>query len=108
MAQSGKKTTIKTQNVLLFNFLLFGFDVFQEIIYLSHPTIISSYTMKTGTIKFFNATKGFGFITEDGTGVEIFLHATGLADQPVNSGDKVSFDVADGRKGLNAINVMKI
>lgn len=64
--------------------------------------------MKTGTIKFFNATKGYGFITEDGTNAEIFLHITGLIDQNINSGDKVSFDVAEGRKGLNAINVKKI
>lgn len=64
--------------------------------------------MKTGTIKFFNATKGYGFITEDGTNAEIFLHVTGLVDQPVNSGDKVSFDVSEGRKGLNAINVKRI
>lgn len=64
--------------------------------------------MKTGTIKFFNATKGYGFITEDGSGAEIFLHVTGLVDQPVNSGDKVTFDVAEGRKGLNAVNVKKV
>jgi CspA family cold shock protein len=64
--------------------------------------------MKTGTIKFFNATKGYGFITEDGTNAEIFLHVTGLVDQPVNSDDKVSFEVAEGRKGLNAVNVKKI
>lgn len=64
--------------------------------------------MKTGTIKFFNATKGYGFIVEDGTNAEIFLHVTGLVDQPVNSGDKVSFEVAEGRKGLNAVNVKKI
>ena len=64
--------------------------------------------MKTGTIKFFNATKGYGFIKDDATGNEIFVHITGLVDQPVNTGDKVSFDVAEGRKGLNAINVKKI
>lgn len=64
--------------------------------------------MKTGTIKFFNATKGYGFITEDGTNAEIFLHVTGLAEQPVNSGDRVSFDISEGRKGVNAINVRKI
>jgi CspA family cold shock protein len=64
--------------------------------------------MKTGTIKFFNATKGYGFITEDGSNAEIFLHVTGLAEQPVTSGEKVQFDVAEGRKGLNAINVKKI
>lgn len=61
--------------------------------------------MKTGTIKFFNATKGYGFIKEDGSGTEFFLHITGLVDQPVNTGDKVTFDVQEGRKGMNAVNV---
>lgn len=64
--------------------------------------------MKTGVIKFFNATKGYGFIKEDGSGQEIFVHVTGLVDQPVNQGDKVSFEVQDGRKGVNAVNVKKI
>lgn len=64
--------------------------------------------MKTGTIKFFNATKGYGFIKDDASGQEIFLHVTGLIDQDVNQGDKVSYDIADGRKGPNAINVKKI
>ncbi len=64
--------------------------------------------MKTGTIKFYNATKGYGFIKDDATGTEIFLHITGLIDQNVNQGDKVSYDVAEGRKGPNAINVKKI
>jgi CspA family cold shock protein len=64
--------------------------------------------MKTGTIKFFNATKGYGFIKDDATGAEIFLHITSLVDQPVNTGDKVSYDVTEGRRGQNAINVKKI
>lgn len=64
--------------------------------------------MKTGVIKFFNATKGYGFIKEDGTGNEIFVHVTGLIDQDVNQGDKVSFEISEGRKGKNAINVKKI
>jgi CspA family cold shock protein len=64
--------------------------------------------MKTGVIKFFNATKGYGFIKDDADGREVFLHITGLIDQPVNTGDKVSYDVAEGRKGQNAINVKKI
>jgi CspA family cold shock protein len=63
--------------------------------------------MKTGTIKFFNATKGFGFVKVDNTDQEVFVHVTGLIDQ-VNEGDNVSFDVIEGRKGLNAINVKKI
>jgi CspA family cold shock protein len=63
--------------------------------------------MKTGTIKFFNATKGFGFVKMDETDQEIFVHVTGLIDQ-VREEDRVSFDVVEGRKGLNAINVKKI
>lgn len=64
--------------------------------------------MKTGTIKFFNATKGYGFIKDDESGNEVFLHITGLIDQPVNTGDHVSYEVQEGKKGLNAINVKKI
>lgn len=64
--------------------------------------------MKTGVIKFFNATKGYGFIKEDETGKEIFVHVTGLIDQPINQGDKVSFEISSGRKGDNAVNVKKI
>ncbi len=63
--------------------------------------------MKTGKVKFFNPTKGFGFIVEDGTTQEVFVHVTGLVDQ-VTQNDKVSFEVTQGRKGLNAINVKKI
>jgi len=63
--------------------------------------------MKTGIVKFFNETKGFGFIKVDDSGQEIFVHATGLIDQ-VREDDKVSFDVTEGRKGLNAINVKKV
>lgn len=59
--------------------------------------------MKTGTVKFFNDEKGFGFIKEDG-GEDIFVHAKGLIDQ-INKNDKVSFDVQQGKKGLNAVNV---
>ncbi|MCA6363394.1 MAG: cold shock domain-containing protein [Bacteroidetes bacterium] len=64
--------------------------------------------MKTGVIKFFNATKGYGFIKDDETGKEIFVHVTGLIDQPINQDDKVSFQISSGRKGDNAINVKKI
>lgn len=62
--------------------------------------------MKTGTVKFFNNAKGFGFITVDGATQELFVHVTGLVDQ-VRDGDKVSFDVQEGKKGLNAVNVKK-
>jgi cold shock protein len=63
--------------------------------------------MKTGTIKFFNATKGFGFVKVDETNEEIFVHVTGLIDQ-VREEDRVSFELVEGRKGLNAVNVKKI
>jgi CspA family cold shock protein len=63
--------------------------------------------MKTGIVKFFNDTKGFGFIRDDATGNELFVHLTGLVDRVIQN-DKVSFDVIEGRKGPNAINVKKI
>lgn len=62
--------------------------------------------MKTGTVKFFNVSKGFGFITVDDTNQELFVHVTGLIDQ-IRDGDKVTFDESEGKKGLNAINVKK-
>lgn len=62
--------------------------------------------MKTGTVKFFNGSKGYGFIKVDDSGEEIFVHATGLLDQ-VRENDKVSFEIAEGKKGLNATNVKK-
>jgi cold shock protein len=63
--------------------------------------------MATGTVKFFNESKGFGFIKEDNTQNEIFVHATGLTSQ-VRENDKVSFDLIEGKKGMNAVNVKKI
>ncbi|MBK9798260.1 MAG: cold shock domain-containing protein [Bacteroidetes bacterium] len=62
--------------------------------------------MKTGTVKFFNVTKGFGFIKEDNYDQEIFVHASGLVDQ-IREADKVTFEVTEGKKGLNAVNVKK-
>ncbi|MAP80676.1 MAG: cold-shock protein [Aequorivita sp.] len=60
--------------------------------------------MNKGTVKFFNDTKGFGFITEEGTSKEHFVHISGLIDE-VREGDEVEFDLQEGRKGLNAVNV---
>ena len=57
-----------------------------------------------GTVKFFNNTKGFGFITPDGGGNDIFVHTSGLIDE-IREGDKVEYDEEDGRKGKNATNV---
>lgn len=60
--------------------------------------------MKNGTVKFFNESKGFGFITSDEDSQEYFVHVTGLIDE-INEGDKVEFELKEGRKGLNAVNV---
>ena len=63
--------------------------------------------MKTGTVKFFNHTKGFGFIIEEGSEESHFVHTTGLIDK-ISDGDKVEFDLTEGRKGMNAVDVKKV
>ena len=60
--------------------------------------------MNKGTVKFFNESKGFGFITEEGSNKEHFVHVSGLSDE-IRENDEVEFDLQDGRKGLNAVNV---
>lgn len=60
--------------------------------------------MKTGTVKFFNNAKGYGFIKEDGTNNEMFVHVNDLKDE-IKDGDQVQFEVAEGKKGLAAVNV---
>lgn len=59
---------------------------------------------KNGTVKFFNTEKGFGFIKEDGSNTEHFVHATGLVDE-IQENDKVTFNLKEGKKGLNAVDV---
>ena len=63
--------------------------------------------MNKGTVKFFNDAKGFGFITEEGSNKEHFVHFSGLIDE-VREGEEVEFDLQEGRKGLNAGNVRVI
>ena len=63
--------------------------------------------MSKGTVKFFNDTKGFGFITEEGSGKEHFVHISGLVDE-IREGDEVEFDLTEGKKGLYAVNVKVI
>ena len=60
--------------------------------------------MSKGTVKFFNESKGFGFITEEGSNKEHFVHVSGLIDE-VRENDEVEFELQEGRKGLNAVDV---
>lgn len=60
--------------------------------------------MKTGVVKFFNESKGFGFIVDDETQKEVFVHVSGLIDK-IDQGDNVTFDITEGRKGPNAVEV---
>lgn len=63
--------------------------------------------MKQGTVKFFNETKGFGFITPSEGGKEVFVHSSGLIDS-IREGDTVEYEVEQGKKGENAIKVKVI
>ncbi|PSK90616.1 cold-shock protein [Taibaiella chishuiensis] len=58
----------------------------------------------TGKVKFFNEEKGFGFITPDGGGQDVFVHVSGLVNE-IREGDQVSYDTQQGKKGENAVNV---
>jgi CspA family cold shock protein len=60
--------------------------------------------MKRGIVKFFDETKGFGFIKELDTNQEYFAHISGLLDK-INQNDEVTFELKEGKKGLNAVNV---
>ena len=60
--------------------------------------------MSSGKVKFFNESKGFGFITPEGGEKDVFVHTNGLIDQ-IQDGDEVSYDVEEGRKGPHAVNV---
>ena len=62
--------------------------------------------MPSGTVKFFNSEKGFGFITPDAGGTDVFVHKTGTRDT-LWEGDKVNYEVEESPKGLNAVNVTK-
>ena len=61
--------------------------------------------MQTGKVKFFNETKGFGFIQPDNGEADLFVHITGVENGPLNEGDSVEFEVGDGQKGPCAVQV---
>jgi CspA family cold shock protein len=72
--------------------------IFAEIFY-------QNLIMKEGTVKFFNESKGFGFIKETSTGQEYFVHISGLLVDAIHENDAVTFELKEGKKGLNAVNV---
>lgn len=63
--------------------------------------------MASGKVKFFNPEKGFGFITPDAGGKDVFVHKSGTRED-LYEGDKVTFDVEQTPKGLSAVNVQKV
>ncbi len=82
-----------SKNILFFN----------KVTYLC-VSLFKNSKMQEGTVKFFNGTKGFGFISPSNGGEDIFVHVSGLYDE-IRENDKVSYEVQNGKKGLNAVNV---
>ncbi len=64
--------------------------------------------MSTGKVKFFNDSKGFGFITPDDGGKDLFVHTSAISDGTLSEDDKVEFEVGEGQKGPCAVQVKKI
>ena len=63
---------------------------------------------QTGTVMFFNTEKGFGFIKHNDSNKETFVHVSGLKSQNIKEGDTVEFDLQEGKKGMNAVNVQVV
>jgi len=64
--------------------------------------------MDQGRVKMYNSEKGFGFITPDGNGEDLFVHVTGLLVRDLKPGDIVEYNTENGKKGLIAVNVKKL
>ncbi len=64
--------------------------------------------MSTGIVKFFNDAKGFGFITPEDGGKDLFVHISDIAGDTLNENDKVEFEVGEGKKGPCAVNVKAV
>ncbi len=71
----------------------------------AHYKYFIRITMRTGTVKFFNESKGYGFITDEETGKDIFVHASGIRAEELREGDRVSYEEEEGRKGKVAAQV---
>lgn len=84
------------------------FLIFEVIIIVHLLLLIYFLFTMEGTVKFFNESKGFGFITNDETGKDIFVHVTGLNGEALNEGDKVEYVEEEGRKGMVAAQVRVI
>ena len=64
--------------------------------------------MNTGKVKFFNSSKGYGFITDDETGEDVFVHVTSLNGLKINEGDKVEYVIEEGDRGKTATNIQLV
>ena len=72
-----------------------------------NKTLLGMNVVSTGTVKWFNDSKGFGFIIADDTQEEIFVHQTGLIHE-IQEGDRVQFNIKAGKKGPNAVDVTRL
>jgi len=85
-----------------FQYAIFSNKLIKKNPYITRTIILKK--MNKGTVKFFNESKGFGFIKDADSSKEYFVHSNGLKDQ-INENDEVTFDLEEGKKGLNAVNV---
>jgi CspA family cold shock protein len=92
--------------VLFFCFLVFFNNSANNLLYLRFINLL--FITMEGTVKFFNESKGYGFITNDETGKDIFVHASGLNGEALNEGDRVEYVEEEGRKGVIAAKVRVI